>query len=468
MKNVITYCRVSTEEQKKNGFSLANQRDRLSSYIKQMKYQILRHFEEDYSAKSFDRPQWNRLKQFCSKYSKKVDKLIFTKWDRFSRNAKQAYDEIDWFKDREIEIYSVDNPLDLSLPESKITLALYLTLSEIENDRLSIRIKEGLRKSKMEGCWTANAPFGFTNYTTPSKKSTLIPDENAKYVLDAYLLLASQEMSIKAVWRQMRSKGMMISRSQFYELIRNPVYIRKVKVNMSEADRSELIEGLHPPIIPTVLFNRVQEILKSKWVKNNTRKGTMNPLYPLRGFLKCSRCGRSLTASASSGSNPNKKYHYYHCNNGCSERMPLQKAHDLFHEYLERISVDKDQFNNARDEIKKEIQRQEKMLDQESEELNNKIAKLKTVIAGAEDKFFEGVIDPETFKNSKKRYLGRIKSLEEQILRLKNFNPVFEFQSRVEKLKMYIELPKKYSIMTFEEKRKLLKSILSEKVILTP
>jgi len=46
--------------------------------------------------------------------------------------------------------------------------------------------------------------------------------------------------------------------------------------------------------------------------------------------------------------------------------------------------------------------------------------KLQNIIANAEDRFFEGLIDPEAFKNSKIRYMNRIKSHEDKMLTLKN------------------------------------------------
>lgn len=132
------------------------------------------HYEEDHSAKTFNRPQWKKLKSNCKKSYQTIDMIIFTKWDRFSRNAIEAHLEIDWFKEKGIEIYSVDNPFDFSLPESKITLAVYLTLSEIENDKISIRVKEGLRKASEEGCWAGGAPYGYSNYRTSDNKSMIL------------------------------------------------------------------------------------------------------------------------------------------------------------------------------------------------------------------------------------------------------------------------------------------------------
>ncbi|MBQ0733509.1 hypothetical protein [Aquimarina celericrescens] len=81
--------------------------------------------------------------------------------------------------------------------------------------------------------------------------------------------------------------------------------------------------------------------------------------------------------------------------------------------------------------MKKEIQIQEKSLQKKKQRISKRITKLKDIIAKVEDRFFEGLIDSETFKNSKIRYAKKIKVFENEILRLKNFNPVFEFQSRM-------------------------------------
>ncbi|WP_165583350.1 recombinase family protein [Aquimarina atlantica] len=468
MKNIITYSRVSTEEQKKHGFSLMGQKERLFKFAQDHGYKILAYYAEDYSAKTFNRPQWKKLKQYCEKYHKKINKLVFTKWDRFSRNIQEAYKEIDWFRERKIEVYSVDNPLDFSLPESKITLAVYLALSEIENDKISIRVKESLKKAKREGCWVCSPPYGYTNYRTLEGKSTLIPDERAQYVLDTFLLLASHKISIRQAWRIMRKKEMFISSSQFYKLVRNPVYIGKIILKSYNEKSIETIEGLHPPIVPTVLFEKVQKKLNARSNKNNIRKETKGYLYPLRGFINCSRCGTVLTASASTGSNPNKEYHYYHCrNNGCRERFPLEKAHHLFYQYLKTIDINKERFIILKNEIKDKVRNKEKSRSEKIQRIESKISKLQDVISKAEDRLFEGLIDSVTFKNSKLRYIQKIKVCQNKILALKNFNPTFEFQHRIQKAKKYIDISRKFKEANLVEKRELLKSILNKNISLT-
>jgi len=465
MKNIITYSRVSTEEQKKQGFSLNAQKERLFNFVRSQNYNILMHYEEDYSAKTFKRPEWVKLRNYCERSYQIIDMIIFTKWDRLSRNAIEAQLEIEWFREKGIEIYSVDNPLDFNLPESKVALAIYLSLSEIENDKISIRVKEGLKKANEEGCWTSTPPYGYSCYRTSNNKPTLVPDENSNYVHDAFILLASHEISVRQAWFTMRSQGMMISSSQFYNLVRNITYTGKILLR-SNYVKAERIEGLHAPIITTALFEKVQKRLDKRRQKPPKRKVNRDSLYPLRGYLKCSRCSKSLTASASTGRNPDKKYHYYHCDSRCGERMPVTKVHELFSQYLRKMSINKNQFLAIKERIKLKIRKKEQSLVERKKKLYQKIGKLKKVITRAEDKHFEGVIDSETFINAKKRYTDKIYRLQNKLLKIKHFNRAFEFQSRVEKIKKLIDLPRQFDEANPVEKRELLDSILKKKICL--
>jgi DNA invertase Pin-like site-specific DNA recombinase len=64
-----------------------------------------------------------------------VDLILFSKWDRFSRNVAAAYEMIGKLKKLSVEPQSIEQPLDMDIPESKIMLAIYLTTPEVENDR---------------------------------------------------------------------------------------------------------------------------------------------------------------------------------------------------------------------------------------------------------------------------------------------------------------------------------------------
>lgn len=120
MKNVIIYTRVSTDEQAEKGFSLRLQKEQLENYCLQKEYRILAHFQEDFSAKNFSaRPEFQKLLRYVKSNRRKIDALLFTKWDRFSRNMEASYAMIRKFRDMDIEVNSIEQPLDLTQPDSK-------------------------------------------------------------------------------------------------------------------------------------------------------------------------------------------------------------------------------------------------------------------------------------------------------------------------------------------------------------
>jgi DNA invertase Pin-like site-specific DNA recombinase len=86
-------------------------------------------------------------------------------------------------------ISTVEQPIDLTNPDSKVLLSIYLTLPEVENDKNSIRTTEGSRRARIEGCWTGSAPRGYDNCRVENK-STLRPNEAAPYIKECFERLA--------------------------------------------------------------------------------------------------------------------------------------------------------------------------------------------------------------------------------------------------------------------------------------
>ena len=74
-------------------------------------------------AKTFESPAFIKLLTFLKKNRKAADLLLFLKWDRFSRNAGDAYGMINQLNKLAVEPQAIEQPLDLNIPENKITPA---------------------------------------------------------------------------------------------------------------------------------------------------------------------------------------------------------------------------------------------------------------------------------------------------------------------------------------------------------
>src|SRR5690606_17274279 len=176
------------DDQADRGYSLPHQKEVLHRYCSIKNIQVVKHYQEDYSAKTFNRPEFNKLVTFVKANKRNIDLLLFTRWDRFSRNIEEAYRVIRTMREMGVEVNSIEQPLDMSQPDSKIMLAIYLAVPEVENDKISIRVTESSRKDRRDGCWTGSAPFGYKNARNESNKSTLKPNEKAQLVKEAFEL----------------------------------------------------------------------------------------------------------------------------------------------------------------------------------------------------------------------------------------------------------------------------------------
>ncbi len=405
MKNVIIYTRVSTDDQALNGFSLPHQLKTLTDYCTLLGYNLIKHFQDDFSAKTFERPEYLKLEQYCKANKKDVDLILFTRWDRFSRQCEFALSKIRMFQKIGIEVNSLEQKVDYSALEHKILLSIYLSSPESENDKISLRTIEGSRRARIEGCWTG-PPFGYNNHRV-GNKSTLELNEKAELVLKAFKLLSTGLRNSEAIRKELYKEGLKLHKQAFLNLIRNITYTGKILVKEWKKEEMEIVEGLHPAIISEDLFFHVQRVLdKRNRLKDKIK--IQNEHFPLRGHLECKVCGGNLTASASTSRNKDRHF-YYHCQKGCKERFRADEANHAFEEYLTSLQfpeeleelytfIVKDVFSSRSGDKENQIKK-----------FREDIAKNQVLLESTEDKFISNQINDVQYKSISNRYKSVIR-----------------------------------------------------------
>lgn len=333
MSKAIIYIRVSTDEQAVKGYSMKNQKEHLMQYCRINNITVLQIIHENHSAKTFNRPEWkSMLRSFNQKRIERPDLILFTRWDRFSRNAGDAYYMITLLKRMYIEVQAIEQILDLSIPENKLVLALYLAVSEVENDRKALNIKRAMHKAKQEGRWMGPAPKGYANKMAQMGSKQIVPIEpEATMIRNVFSQIAEGDVSIRKMHRIAVKSGFKCSLHNFSCLVRNPVYCGKIKVPDFENEKSYLVPGAHEGLVSESLFEKVEEILDGRSKKIIFQ--SKNTHFPFRGVLICPNCSRILTGSVSKG---NRAYYaYYHCYNGCKFRIRASKINEQFVELFQ-------------------------------------------------------------------------------------------------------------------------------------
>ncbi|MCC8409067.1 recombinase family protein [Mucilaginibacter sp. UR6-1] len=414
MKTADLYIRVSTDEQADKGYSQRSQEEVLRRYCEINKINVRKVIYEDHSAKTFQRPQWQALLVKLKKTKgRHIDLILFTKWDRFSRNAGDAYQMMNILNALGVEPQAIEQPLDLSIPENKMMLAIYLAAPEVENDRRALNVFHGMRRARKEGRWMASAPVGYVNKTAENGRKYIgLKSPQSDILKWCFEKLATGEFSTEQIWKVARQRGLTCGKNNFLIAIRNPVYYGMITIPKYKNEDSYLVKGQHEPLITEKLFNDVQDALDGRKRKPGIKIMSPEEL-PLRGFLLCSRCSRLLTGSASKGRN--QYYYYYHCSSQCGCRYKADNVNVAFVKGLKKfalapemtklvtkvlVDIMEQETNGVKDDRKNVLR--------EIDEQNDRLRK-------ARELMLTGKIDPEDYGLIKKETQVILNKLEAKI-----------------------------------------------------
>ena len=460
MKRAALMARVSSDEQAK-GYSLDIQSEALEKYCQRNNIEIAYTFREDHSAKNFNRPAFKDFMIYAKKNRGKIDLLLFTSWDRFSRNIQEAYKVIDSLRQLEIVPQAIEQPIDLTIPENKAILAMFLVIPEIDNDRRSIKTKGGIRAALKAGRWCCSAPYGYRNVRDANNRPIIVQDEHApniRWAFEAFVRGVCQ----REIQRELNRRGCKIQKTRMSRMLRNPVYMGKIEVPEYAKESYQLVDGIHEAIVSESLFYQVQGILNDIKPRRIITKKSANELLPLRGILKCSKCGERLTGSRSRGSK-GTYYAYYHCNHCHQERYRSQEVNGRVRDILNSFTV-KTEINVLADAIARDI------LHGDSKDREIKVLKLKKTVENQEarikrlqDNLADGVVTSEDYISMKSRYTIEMEEARKKLNQIQG--GTVEKEELISKAMLGLsQLGKRYSEADAISKVRLLGSIFPEMI----
>ena len=467
MKRADLYIRVSTDEQADKGYSQRDQEERLKRFCATNKIAVGQVIYEDHSAKTFNRPEWIKLLNNLKKKSSKTNLILFTKWDRFSRNAGDAYQMISTLNKLGVEPQAVEQPLDLAIPENKMMLAIYLAAPEVENDRRALNTFYGMRRARKEGRLMGKAPFGYINRSKEDgRKYVALKEPQASAMRWAFNEIAKGVFAADQVRQKMNVQSpTKLSRSSFHVAIRNPLYYGKIFIAKFQDEEAHLVQGQHEPLISEELFHKVQRILDgNKRAERPNTKILSDKNLPLRGFLTCPKCGRNLTGSASKGRT--NRYYYYHCIASCGFREQAGNANAIFENGLLQFELNDGIKNILKklllDNYRKFVQNPMN----EKKKISEEIDRLNAKLSVARNKLLSETIDDEEYLDIKKECREKIERLEEQLskdgLNAKKINIDRSLDRALQNI---VNIPKLYREGGIGTKRAVIGSIFPEKLV---
>lgn len=456
------YIRVSTDEQADKGYSQRDQEERLRKYCENNQINIRRVVFEDHSAKSFNRPQWNDILINLKSRKNPVDFILFTKWDRFSRNAGDAYQMINTLRKLGVEPQAIEQPLDLAVPENKLMLAFYLAAPEVENDRRALNVLLGMRKAKKEGRWMGQAPVGYANKITEDGKKYIAPKYPEATIMKwVFETLAEGNLNVEQIMKEAFAKGIKCCKANFWNLLRNPVYCGRIYISGYKDEAARHAQGLHEPVISETLFYDVQDYLDGKKKTYRTKVGSLDILQ-LRGYIVCPKCGKVLTGSASKGRSG--RYYYYHCTSACGTRFKAENANQLFSRELKKLVPHPGMSEVYKLVIQQEFKSKSKGQREDAKQVQEALAKANTELSNARKLLLSGEIEPSDYRTIKMDYEKKIIGLEARLMELsKETNNIEPLLNKA--ISTLSNLDELYEKGDNKAKREIIGSIYPEKLV---
>lgn len=353
IKSVAIYCRVSTEEQANEGYSISAQLQTLRQYTSLYGWQIAEEYvDEGISGKDIKgRPDMQRLISNIDK--NKFQAVLVWKISRLSRNMLDTLVLLDKFEDNNIKFISYSENFDTGSPIGRLVVQLMASIAEMERNTLSENVKLGMTQRAKEGNWNGGVVFGYD-----SLEKELIVNLKEAEIVQLIFSLYAKGKGLKAITNQLNKAGYRTKRGRHFSIngiatiLDNPIYNGKIRwLQVENWDKKRrrgknanpiIVEGNHEAIITDELWNIVHTRRQSKSFK---QRQSHEP-FLLGSILRCPSCGQGMVPSitTSTQKDGSKRIHrYYVCgefhNKGASAYNANSiKANDAEDAVINRIA----------------------------------------------------------------------------------------------------------------------------------
>ncbi|EIF2808097.1 recombinase family protein [Clostridium perfringens] len=443
-KLIAIYCRVSTEEQSENGYSIDEQERLLEEWCKKMGYVIYKCYSDrGISGKNIkDRPALKEL--LSDAKAGKFDMVISWKINRVSRKLEDVLKIVNLLEKNNITFKSYSEPFETDTPAGRMQFQMMALIGEFERGTIAQNVKMGMIAKAKSGNWCGGRVLGYdlvpNNSPEEEKKGKNKLEINEKeaeivrFIFNEY----SKGKGYKAITNKMNKlgyktkKGNNFSVGSIRDILTNPVYIGEIRYNVrqnwSEKRRRNInpnpirVKGKHEAIIDRELWDKVQLILESKKGKPSR---IYDGEYPLTGILRCPKCGAGMVISRTTNTladGTKKRIAYYCCGNWknkgtsvCnSNTIRVDKANEHVFKKIEELvsneAMIKAVVKNINKERKDKVKPAKRLLGDIDKEIEKLDKRKRKIFEAYED----DILTKDEFQTRKNELNEKIRILEEE------------------------------------------------------
>lgn len=337
------YVRVSTDDQRDNGYSIDSQLRMIKEYCEKNNYSIIDVYNDaGYSGKDLMRPEMQRL--LADIKSKKIDKLIAIKVDRLTRNNYDGFWLLNYCEEHDVKIELILEPYDVSTANGEMIFGMNLVFGQRERKEIGARTKRAMEEMALEKIHPSKAPYGYIrNKETGHLEIEPIEAQVVKEIFE----LCKQGNSTRNIATIMKDNNAYLKQGKWasdrvYKILTNSIYIGIFEYGKYKRKSQDIlrVENYCEPIIDETTWNATRNVL----VKNkHSNYGEYIHLFS--GLVKCPICGNIMSSSESFKYPKGKLKVYYHlrCKNhnckGFGLHYNTEKIESKLKQILEELTI---------------------------------------------------------------------------------------------------------------------------------
>lgn len=437
---VALYIRVSTEEQALHGISLIAQEDSLTKYAQVRGYKVVGIYRDE--GNSARKPVMKRpvmLQLLDDVKSGKIDRILFTKLDRWFRNVREYHNVQEILEAHNVTWQATLEDYDTMSANGRLRVNIMLSVNESEADRDSERIKFVFesKRQRREWCFTgAHWPYGYMPQEIDGVKRCVKDPEKEPIVQDFWDYVVKYNSVRKAGMYCCEKYGITRHYRTWMVTARNELY----------TGTFHGVEDYCPAYISREDWERI--ILGHQIIKKTQKP---DRVYLFTGLIRCPDCGNTLKGTFKTYPNDRmKEFNGYRCNNSrlriCSFSHQLSER-KIEKQLKEKIQSEIEEYMQSIEVAQRERQAKPKVHDIVA--LNEQLRRLNTI-------YLAGNMEDEEYVSATKRIKQEIEKAKSQESETKpaNLDGLREFLQS-DFLSIYDNLDK-------EERRRVWRSILEE------
>lgn len=304
----VAYCRVSTEEQAAEGFSIEGQADKLTQYATLMELgDVLVVEDPGRSGKDMDRPGLQKVLAMVADGN--VSHVLVWRLDRLSRNLGDLLLLADEFGQAGVGLHSFSEKLDLSSATGRMFYNILGTFAQFYREQLAENVTMGMDQARAEGRWVNRPPTGYQ-------------------IVDGALVANDQAPIVQRIFK-LRGAGASqgdiaaatgINYSTVGTILRNRAYLGEMR------HKDRWLPGRHEPLIT-----------RAEWdaAHRGRTPGQKRGRDLLSGRVRCGICRRRM--SIMGNGKGQKHYRCRHQGDGCTQ--PARSNRGLLAAFVLALSL---------------------------------------------------------------------------------------------------------------------------------